>query len=316
MTRRIPPFLQSGDTIGITATARWIGEEELNFAVGLLESWGYRVRLGKYLHKRHFQLAGDDSERAEDLQEMLDDPGISAILIARGGYGTIRIADRLDFSSFKKNPKWICGYSDITVLHAQVNQLGFASIHSTMPVSFAHATAEALENLRFALAGELDRIEMIDTENPASTGLPVLPVFGGNLSVIYSMLGSGTFDPQEDCYLFIEDVDEMLYHIDRMMLALSRTPWFRHVRAILCGGFTQMKDNTQRFGFTSDNPWGSDAPAIVRSVGELAAIPVFVGFPAGHQEDNRAFYLGYPTEIHAMAGNSLVTFQHHGRNKF
>jgi muramoyltetrapeptide carboxypeptidase len=247
---------------------------------------------------------------------MLDDDEVKAIIIARGGYGTVRVIDQLDFTSFLQKPKWICGYSDITILHAHINTLGIASIHSTMPISFPEATQEALLDLQLALTGQLKKHEVSHAEND-KWALPItsqLPILGGNLSVLYSMLGSRSLAQWEAAttagyFLFIEDVDEMHYHIDRMMMALLRADILKNARAIICGGMTQMKDNTVHFGFTNDNPWGYDAMATVKRVAEKLNIPVVSNFPAGHQNDNRAFYVGVPATINQA--KEKVTIEYH-----
>jgi muramoyltetrapeptide carboxypeptidase len=316
MNRIIPPYLKNGDKLAIVATARWISEEHLNAATGLFASWGWEVVPGKHLHHKHFQLAGTDAQRAEDLQRAINDPEIKAIVIARGGYGTVRILDLVDFSPLIEHPKWICGYSDITVLHMKLRAMGLASIHSTMPVSFGDATSEALVNLRSALQGDL---KMIEFAVPAGTGLQegsaVGQLAGGNLSVLYSMLGSAEMQQRDDFILFIEDVDEMLYHLDRMMMGLKRSGFFRHVKAICMGGFTQMKDNTPAYGFQVENPWGFDAFQTVRAIADLYGIPLFTGFPAGHLSDNRAFYLGMPARLEMSSGMQRMWFQHPDREK-
>lgn len=306
----IPPFLKSGDKVAIVATARWITEDQLQPALDLFNEWGLQVVTGKNLHKKNFQLAGSDLERAIDLQEMLDNPEIRAIVIARGGYGTIRMLDQLDFSGFMKSPKWICGYSDITVLHAKLAQLNVASIHSTMPISFPDATSKALQNLKESLFGTLSEISFSSDFNSAEQVKIQAPVRGGNLSVLYSLLGSEELKTKTDYVLFVEDVDEMLYHIDRMFMGLKRSGFFHKVKAICVGGFTQMKDNTDQYGFSVQNPWGHSAEETVMRFAKELAIPVFFGFPAGHMSDNRAFYFGIPTTLEMSSGLAVMKFQH------
>jgi muramoyltetrapeptide carboxypeptidase len=307
----IPSYLKPGDTIGIVATARWITKEQLQPALDLLGSWGFRVKTGTYLHKNFFQLAGTDRERTEDFQAMLDDDEVKAILVARGGYGTVHIIDQLDFSAFMKKPKWICGYSDITVIHTHLNTRGIASIHSTMPISFPDATPEALENLRQTLTGELQTIRWQTGGQNAPMTTDTATLIGGNLSVISSLLGSASWGREKNgpFILFLEDVDEMLYHIDRMMMALRRAGILDQVQVIILGGMTQMKDNTTSFGFPSENPWGQSATEIVESVAASLSIPVLTGFPAGHQNDNRAFYLGMPCSLVVADGFASLRFQ-------
>ena len=190
----IPRFLKKGDTIAIVATARWISSEQLQPALDIIHGWGFHTKIGANAHTRDFQLAGNDDERAADLQSALDDETVSAILIARGGYGTVRVIDKLDFSGFIRNPKWICGYSDITVLHQHLAQMRIASIHSTMPISFPDATTDALENLRQCLSGELSSVRWT-SEQTTNAGISDCRILGGNLSVLFSLLGSAEMTP-------------------------------------------------------------------------------------------------------------------------
>jgi muramoyltetrapeptide carboxypeptidase len=304
---KVPPFLKSGDCIGIAATARWVTAEQLQPAIDLFTSWGLRVKVAPNVHTVDFQLAGNAQSRAHGLQELIDDNEVQAIVIARGGYGTVQTIDVLDFTRFLDNPKWIAGYSDITVLHAHLNSKGIATIHSTMPISFPDATADALENLRQCVFGELKVFassEKIDKEfSPVSGNL-----VGGNLSVLYSLLGSDSWHHCESPILFIEDVDEMLYHLDRMLWGMYRAQMLSQVKAIVCGGFTQMKDNTKQFGFPTDNPWGATAKEIIQSMADKLKIPVAFGFPAGHLSDNRAFYLGRPTLLKCTEGRAEIHY--------
>lgn len=311
-----PPALEKGDLVAIVATARWIEVEQLNSAKTLLESWGFRVKAGIHVNTRNFQLAGTDDQRAKDLQEAINDPEVKAILIGRGGYGTIRILDRIDFSSLLHRPKWICGYSDITVLHAKLTGMGIASVHSTMPVSFGDATEKALENLRDCLTGSLREISF-SGEVPSGQNVSDISgiLTGGNLSVLFSMLGSPEMRPVDNSILFLEDVDEMIYHVDRMLIGLKRSGFLKGTRAVILGGFTQMRDNTREFSFKTDNPWGKSALEVVFEICTELRLPVFSGFPAGHFSDNRAFYLGLSATIHSTGTEHKLIFQHEDYDK-
>lgn len=311
MNVMIPSFLKRGDTIGIVATARWISPEHLKSATDLIEAWGFQYRLASNLHAEHFQLAGTKQERLTEMQRFLDDADLKAIIVARGGYGTVHLMDELDFTQFMLHPKWICGYSDITVLHAHLNSAGIATIHSTMPVSFKDATVEALENMRLALTGELREIRFVSNNRSDFSNVEFdgLPLFGGNLSVIYSLLGSESLQPNFPFIFFLEDVDEMYYHVDRMMTALQRSGFLKNVKAVIVGGLTQMKDNTKEFGFQTDNPWGSSALEAISKVLNEAGIPVFSDFPAGHLNDNRAFYLGVKCGFRCENSSAVLHFQ-------
>lgn len=306
MVFKIPPFLKSGDCIGIAATARWVSAEQLQPAIDLFTSWGLRVKVAANVLTTNFQLAGSAEERAFGLQELLDDSDVQAVIIARGGYGTVHTIDLLDFSRLEQNPKWIVGYSDITVLHAHLNSRGISTIHATMPISFPDATELALENLRKALFGEL--VEFSATEKSVVADVSGY-VMGGNLSVLYSILSSDSWREVPDTILFMEDVDEMLYHLDRMLWGLLRSGMLSHIKAIICGGFSQMKDNTKDFGFPSHNPWGEDERAIIRRMAERLKVPVAFGFPAGHLSDNRALFLGQYAHLMVRDGYPVLRYQ-------
>jgi len=306
MVFKIPPFLKSGDCIGIAATARWVSAEQLQPALDLFSSWGLRVKVAVNVLTPNFQLAGTAQQRVSGLQELLDDEDVKAIIIARGGYGTVHTIDSLDFSRYEQNPKWVTGYSDITVLHAHLNSRGISTIHSTMPISFPDATKQALDNLRMALFGELTEFASTEMADIATVSGCVR---GGNLSVLYSLIGSPSWRNTSEVILFMEDVDEMLYHLDRMLWGMLRSGMLSNVKAIVCGGFTQMKDNTKAFGFPSDNPWGEDERAIIQGVAERLQIPVAFGFPAGHLSDNRAFYLGRKADLLVQNGFPTLRYQ-------
>lgn len=310
----IPPFLQPGDTIAIVATARWVTPEQLQPALDTIHAWGYKTKVGKHVHEKNFQLAGTDKQRTSDLQYALDDEEVKAILVARGGYGTARVVEHIELSRFCKKPKWICGYSDVTALHSVLANLGIASIHSTMPVSFHAATAQALQTLRLALCGQLREVVWTDETNShraKKTDIAVSDAIlvGGNLSVLYSMMaGRGDF-VANNTILFLEDVSEYLYHIDRMMTALRSGGKCFGLRAIVVGGLTEMKDNTREFGFAEDNAWGHTAEDTISQFGEELRIPVVFNFPAGHISDNRAFYLGTKVSLRLQQNQCTLRFQ-------
>jgi muramoyltetrapeptide carboxypeptidase len=295
-----PEFLQKGDTVGITATARKIDLVNLQPAIALLESWGLHVIIGKTIGKEDHQLAGPDWQRATDFQEMLDNPKIKAIWAAKGGYGTVRIVDRIDFTNFKKKPKWIVGFSDMTVLHSHINNMDIETLHSIVAVSAKTATPEAIESLRKSLFGE--KLEYhIPHHEYNRNGKAKGEIVGGNLSVLYSVLGSKSAIDYKGKILFIEDLDEYLYHIDRMMMNLKRNGYFDGVKAVVVGGMTEMNDN--------DIPWGKDALQIIQDVLKDYSFPVIYNFPAGHIKDNRALILGKTVSIEVNNNESIVKFQ-------
>ena len=274
---KIPPYLQKGDTVAILATARKNIDNNLKPAIDLLHNWGLEVVIGKTIGLDNNQLAGTDAQRAEDFQNQLDNPNIKAIWCVKGGYGTVRIIDLLDFTKFKKNPKWIVGFSDVTVIQSYLNKLNIASIHGAMPITVPRATSETLESLRKALFGK-----SLNYEIPYNTanrlGNAKGEIVGGNLSILYSLMGSIT---QIDCkgkILFIEDIDEYLYHIDRMMMSLKRCGCFDGLQGLIVGEMTKMRDN--------DIPWGKNANQIIEDITKNYNFPILYNFPAGHFHDN------------------------------
>ena len=279
-----PPYLKAEDAIGIVAPARKISRTELEFTVRWWEEKGFRIVLGKHLFTEHHQYAGTDAARLEDLQNMLDDNNIKAIFCARGGYGTLRIVDKLDFLSFNLEPKWICGFSDITVLHAHINTVcEVATIHSTMPVSMNGNHPENLETLYQTLIGEQPLYEwtphILNRSGKCSGQLT-----GGNLSLLYALSGSISDIDTTNKILFIEDVDEYLYHIDRMMLQLKRAGKLAKLAGLLVGSFTKMRDNDIAFGSTFEQ--------IIREHCEDYDFPIAFNFPAGHEDTNVAIKFG------------------------
>jgi len=300
-----PAFLQQGDTIGIIATARFITSEQWQYAKGVIDSWGLKIKLAENVFQPSFQLAGNVEERTQSFLSLWKDNEVKALLVARGGYGTIHTIDEI--LPFLNDSKWICGYSDVTVLLNACTNKDIACIHSTMPISFEHATPEALENLRCALFGESFLFDW--NEKQIQTGNTAGKIVGGNLSVIYSQLGSATQLNTEGKILFLEDVDEMLYHADRMLTALKRAGLFKNITGLILGGFTQMRDNTEEFGFSSNNPWGKSLVEMILEIGLDYNIPVTIGFPAGHLNDNRAFYMGRNAQLIVNENSAQLTWK-------
>ena len=294
-----PPYLKKGDTIAIVATARKNIDDNLKFAKDLLTSWGLNVKVGSTIGLDLNQLAGTDEQRAADFQDQMDNQNIKAIWCVRGGYGTVRMIDLLDFTKFKQNPKWIVGFSDVTVLHNHLNTMGYKSIHGIMPVS-SKATEEAKESLRIALFGESLKYE-IDSHPMNKLGKATGELVGGNLSILYSLLGSKSAINCDDKILFMEDLDEYLYHIDRMMINLQRNGCLESIKGIIVGAMTKMKDN--------DIPWGKDALQIIEDVTKKYNIPILYEFPAGHIQDNRALIMGNKVTIDVNKECSTVIFE-------
>ena len=296
----MPDYLKKGDTVGILATARKIDLTTLEPAIKLLESWGLHVVIGKTIGKEENQLAGPDWFRATDFQEMLDNPNIKAIWAAKGGYGTVRIVDRLDFTKFKQNPKWIIGFSDMTVMHSHINNMDIATLHAIMAISVKTATPEAIASFHKALFGEpLSYTLAHDNFNQKGKGRGEL--VGGNLSVLYSVMGSKSEIDYKGKILFIEDLDEYLYHIDRMMMNLKRNGYFDNLQGLIIGGMTSMNDN--------DIPWGKDALQIIKDITKDYKFPIVYNFPAGHIKDNRALIFGKTVTLEVNDAATVLKFE-------
>ena len=278
------PKLKEGDHVRILCTARSADEKDLQPAKDLLESWGLRVSYGNTIGKIEHQLGGTKEERLADLQDSINNTDVDAVWIARGGYGTVQLIDAIDFSdSMKVKSTVIIGYSDVTLLHGKLQSQGFASLHSFMPLELSKKPDSSIESLRKALFGESQTITI---ENSCHLPNQVInaPVTGGNLSILYSMLGSNTFPETDGHILFIEDIDEYLYHIERMMYSLKRAGKLKNIKALLVGGMTDMNDH--------EIPFGKNAQEIILSLTESYEFPVIFNFPAGHIKDNRSLILG------------------------
>lgn len=278
-----PKPLSKGSKIAIVATARFITESELEYSLQYLRDNGFVPVYDERLFAVSGQFAGSDDFRANVLQSYLDNPDIDAILCARGGYGTVRIIDKLNFDKFINKAKWIIGYSDVTVLHAKMQSLGFESIHASMPINFRDNTDAALTSLINALTSQ-DLYYEIKNSPLNIQGEAEAEIVGGNISVLYSMLGSSTFPDTKGKILFLEDLDEYLYHIDRMMFAFERAGILDGIKGLIVGGLTKMHDNNIPFGKTAEE-------IILERVADKG-IPVCFDFPAGHIDDNRAIILG------------------------
>ena len=289
------PFLKKGDRVAMAAPARAVSPDEMAPAIATLESWGLQVAVPEGLYEQEGQLAGSDVHRAALLQKALDDPETNAIFCCRGGYGTVRIIDRLDFTRFAEHPKWIVGYSDITVLHSHIhNTLGLPTLHATMPINMPGRETPATRTLHDALFGT-GRVYVDYAWEPSAAnreGTAQAPVVGGNLSILYSLCGSCSQIDTRGKILLIEDLDEYLYHIDRMMLNLKRCGMLDGLAGLLVGGLTDMHDNTV--------PFGSTAQQIVQDAVANYDYPVCFGAPFGHLGDNNlALPLGIKCTLEA-----------------
>lgn len=292
-----PPYLLAGSTIGITCPAGYISNEEIQPAVQMMKSWGFNIILGNTVGMQYFTLGGTDQDRAADFQQMLDNPDIHAIMCARGGYGAVRIVDKLDFSQFRKHPKWIIGFSDITVFHCHLNRnFNIASIHSKMCNSFPADLAKAdtlqmdtILSIKKALLGE--RSQYFAPYNQYNRlGRARAELVGGNLSIIQTLAGSNSDIATEGKILFLEDTGEHLYNIDRMFFNLKRSGKLSKLAGLLIGGFNLKADEPgDEFGKTIQD-------IVLEKVKEYN-YPVCFDFPVGHQKNNFALKIGLEHEL-------------------
>ncbi len=284
--------------IAIAAPARKVSPEEMEFAIHWLHDHGFESVFDNRLYSIDNIAAGSDALRASIIQEYMDRPDIDAIWMARGGYGSIRIIDKLDFTQFVKHPKPIVGFSDVTVFHGKLSRLGIPSIHASMPHILANKTPEALQSLIDALTGKPLHYKW--PAHPLNRpGMAKGVIVGGNLSVLCGMLGSNSFPETDGKILFVEEIDEYIYHVERMMYALKRAGHLAHLKALVIGGLTDIHDNPDPFGKTVEQ-------AIFDVVKEYD-YPICFGFPAGHQPDNRAIVFG--KEMNLTIGESDVEIQ-------
>lgn len=300
--RKIQPgYLKPGDEVGIVSPSFCIDENLLVDAVALLEKWGLRVRVGKNALKQKGPFAGSDQERLSDLQEMTNDIDIKAVIASRGGYGVSKIISRIDFSALMKNPKWYAGFSDITVLHMWLNEVcGVMSIHCEMPLNFNNPerTSDTFISLKRALFGNLDSTEWEGTFIRA--GDIKGEVTGGNLSLVYSLSGTIAEPSTEGKILFIEEVGEYYYHIDRMLTSLKMAGKLDGLSALLVGGMNKIEE--------AKVPWGRSIEETIYDIVSEYAYPVYFNFPAGHVSDNRAFYIGRQARIDVKDKKAVLKY--------
>ena len=292
------PTLKKGDTIAIVAPAKSIEKEYIDFAVDFFEQQGYKVLVGKNCLNQYHYFAGTDEERLSDFQEALDNPEIKAIICARGGYGCVRIVDEIQWASLLNHPKWIVGFSDVTVFHQRINILSLPSIHGTMPLNFKENTTESLSTLLQHLEGNHQEIS-IPSHPMNIQGTAEGTLIGGNLSILYSLLGTDDEVNFQDTILFIEDLAEQLYHLDRMLFAFKKAGVLGQIKGLIVGGMTDMKDTAI--------PFGKSLEEIICEHIKSFNIPLAFGFPAGHINDNRALVFGKKISLELA---EEVTFQY------
>jgi len=296
----VPPALKKGDKIRIVSPAGKVKEKYVLPAVDWLRKQGYRVELGNHVFATHYQFAGTDHQRLEDLQTALDDPETSAIICSRGGYGTVRIISKLNYDRLLKNPKWIVGFSDITILHTCLNSQGIATIHGAMPRYFFEKNGQPNENLKSLM--------QLLTGGSASYNIPAAKgdhhgkttaeLVGGNLSIVSSMQGTSCELNTDGKILFLEDIDEYLYHTDRMIHQLKLSGKLDNLAGLVLGNFTDMKDN--------ESPFGKTIHEIIAEAVEEYSFPVCYDFPAGHNGKNLALLFGKKWELEVTEKQSTL----------
>lgn len=292
-----PPYLSPGDKVGIVSTAKRCEPHEINDGLALLKSWGLEPVLGRNAFETDGFLAGTDAQRLADFQQMLDDISIKAIFFTKGGYGTLRIIDSIDWTTFKNNPKWLVGYSDITLLHCHVHNFGIQSLHSVMLQGIPKSNATSSETIKTALFGEsLSYSIPAQPENRAGDVIEGTLV-GGNLSMLYTVVGSASDIDTSDKILFIEDIDEYLYHYDRILISLKRAGKLNNLKAVIIGDMIDIKDSTIPFGKTYQEITLAHFDC-----------PVYFGFPSGHSNDNRALIMGRVLRISQSVNNVNYVF--------
>ena len=304
----IPPYLKPGDAIGITCPAGAISLAEIQPAVQLIQSWGWQLKIGDTVGKKDFTFGGTDAERAADMQHMLDDPSLKAILCARGGYGCVHIIDQLDFSGLMKYPKWIIGFSDITVMLCHLNRnLNMASIHSKMCNSFPDdwtkaepVQAQSILSIRQALAGEKMTYTLPTPDSKNRQGIAEGPLVGGNLKTIETLAGTRSDIETAGKILFVEDTGEYLYSIDRMFWHLQRTGKLDRLAGLVVGGFKVKPDDP-------GEDYGRTLYDIIWDRVQQFSYPVCFGFPVGHQKDNFALKYGMPHRLEIRPDGITLT---------
>ena len=292
--------LKKGDIVGIISPAGFVKKEaDLNLAIALLKSWGLKVKLGKYVFARSNHFAGTDTQRAADFQNFLDDKEIKAIWCTRGGYGSVRILNSLDFTRFRKNPKWIVGYSDITVFHHAIALFGLESIHAMMPTSTASIleSKTAVSSLKKALFGE-DLSYKITPNKYNKLGKATGEIIGGNLSLLASLLGTEYALNTKGKILFIEEIGEYKYAIDRMFQSLKLNGYFKNCKALILGGFTDIKKNDPLFGLTIEE--------LILAIVKEYDFPVCFDFEAGHITNNHALIFGRNSSIEVKKSSVVL----------
>ena len=294
-----PPTLNPGDLIYITAPAKITDPKTVFFAKEYLEKKGFKVLVSAHCFGSHNYFSGTDEERMLDLQFGIDHPDVRAILCARGGYGSIRLVDRINWANMLREPKWLIGFSDITVFHHRLNSLGVQSIHGSMPINFEKNTDEALKTLLGTITGNFTPL-VEAPHNSNKAGIAIGNLIGGNLSIVYSMLGTTDQYDFEDAILFLEDVGEHYYQVERMIFALGKAGVFEKIKGLIIGGMTELED--------TDPPLGRSIEEIILEQLRFSNMPVIFNFPAGHIEDNRAIVFGKKVQLTVGEAEAKINY--------
>ena len=296
----IPPYLKKGDTIGIVCPAGFMPFEKAETCINVLKTWGYKVVVGKTLGSQFNYFSATDEERLADLQQMLDDNNVNAILCGRGGYGMGRIIDQINFKKFRKHPKWVIGFSDITVLHAHLyKNFKIASIHAPMAAAFNddEYNNEYIQSLAKAIRGEKANYTCV-THKYNNSGKATGKLIGGNLSLVIHLIGTKSDVSTKNKILFLEDIGEYLYNIDRMLYQLKRSGKLKDLAGLIIGGFSDMKDTTV--------PYGQDVFEIINDITKAFKFPICFDFPVSHERENYALKIGVDYSLDVTAKSVLL----------
>ncbi|EGV43694.2 LD-carboxypeptidase [Bizionia argentinensis JUB59] len=299
-----PPYLKAGDTVAIVAPSGILKnrQAEVQRAVKLLKSWGLHAIVGKHVFSQGNHFAGTDAERCEDFQSAMDNPSVSAIWAARGGYGTVRILDKLDYTQIKKDPKWLIGYSDITALHNDFHNEGLETMHAMMCTSLTadnKGLEETIATFKKAIFGE-PLSYALKGSSYNKIGAINAPIVGGNLTILHTMLGSKSSVDTAGKILFIEEIGEYKYHVDRMLQSLKRAGYFDNCAGVLVGDMSKMRRNT--------TSWGSSTEQLILDALAEYDFPIAFNMPAGHEDDNRAMIFGEDVELVVGKDQSTLKF--------
>ncbi|MEJ6792020.1 MAG: LD-carboxypeptidase [Lacinutrix sp.] len=299
-----PPYLKAGDTVAIVAPSGVLKNrtDEVARAKKLLESWQLKVIIGEHVFSKDNHFAGSDQQRCEDFQNALDNPNVKAIWSARGGYGTVRILDKLDYTKFLQQPKWVIGYSDITALHNQIHTKGVESIHAIMCVSLPEDLLEIKESIDTFKATLFSKPVnyTLKGSNYNREGNATGQLVGGNLTILHTMLGSNTSIDVSGKILFIEEIGEYKYHIDRMLQSMKRAGYFDNCKGIIVGDMSRMRKNTTL--------WGTNIEQLILDALADYNFPIAFNMPAGHEDDNRAMIMGRNIELTVNSKQTTVVF--------